>query len=256
MTIKNSSGQIGLSAAIVAMNEEDRIGDCLASLDFCDDVLVVDSHSTDRTREIAREHGARVIERDWPGMIAQRQFSIDSAEYDYVLCLDADERVSPRLRQELIALRAAGFPKYAGWAFPRVANLFGVWTHPDVIRRFVDRRRSRAVGLPPHEVLEVDGPTGRLKGDLIHYPYRSLADHLGAMDRYSSIAARAMHERGRRASVLDLMIRPAARFTRSYVLERGFMQGWRGLLLAQLLAHYAVLKYGKLLCINNELAVD
>ncbi len=256
MTKLNASGQVGLSAAIVAMNEEDRIGDCLASLEFCDEILVVDSHSTDRTREIARQHGARVVERDWPGMIAQRQFSIDEAEYDFVLCLDADERVSPKLREELIELREAGLPNFAGWAFPRVSNLLGVWTRPDVKRRFVDRRRTRVIGVPPHEVLEVDGPTGRLKGDLIHYPYRSLADHLGAMDRYSSIAARAMHERGRRASAIDLLLRPAGRFLRSYVIERGFLQGWRGLLLAQLLAHYAILKYGKLLCLKNGLAID
>ena len=108
-----------VSACIITLNEEDRIADCIRSVDWCEEVLVVDSHSADRTREVATELGARVIERDWPGHVAQKEFAIRAAAHDWVFCIDADERVSPELRAELLALRADGFAGHAGWRFPR-----------------------------------------------------------------------------------------------------------------------------------------
>ena len=116
-----------ISACIIAMNEEDRLPDCLASLAFCDEILVVDSHSSDRTREVAAEAGARVIERDWPGHVAQKEFTIRAASHDWVLCVDADERITPELRREIEVLRDAGFPDRAGWRFPRLCHYLGRW---------------------------------------------------------------------------------------------------------------------------------
>ncbi len=252
----------GLSACVVAMNEEDRLGDCLASLAFCDEVVVVDSHSTDRTREIAREHGAHVFERDWPGFGAQKNLAIETAENDWVLCLDADERVSPELQREIVALRGAGFRGYAGWSLPRLTNYFGTWVrhgtwYPNRQVRLFDRRRGNwTTDRDPHDRVELTGPAGRLSGDLTHYPYRNFAEHLHTIDRYTTTMARGMLASGRRANAADILLRPPGRFLRFYVLKRGFLLGWRGLLIAFLAAHYVRLKYAKLFLLQRGHEVE
>ena len=239
------------------MNEEDRIGDCLRSLEFCDEVVVVDSHSTDRTREVAAELGARVIERDWPGHVAQKEFAIRAAEHDWVLCVDADERVSPELRAEITALREAGFPGRAGWRFPRLSNYLGTWVrygtwYPDPQLRLFDRRRGRWGGHDPHDRVELEGEAGGLRGDLLHYPYRNRDEHLRTIDTYTTTMARGMHERGKRATVLNLAINPAVRFVRFYLLKRGFLLGGTGFRLAVLAARYVHLKYSKLRALQRS----
>lgn len=249
-------GRARLSACIVAMNEEDRIGDCLASLDFCDEIVVVDSHSSDRTREVAKSAGARVIERDWPGHVAQKEFALRQASHDWVLALDADERVSPELRAEILALRDRGFPGKAGWRMPRRSRYLGRWIRhgvwsPDLQLRLLDRRRGRWAGLDPHDRIELDGPPGRLRGLLLHEPYRGLDDHLKTIDRYTTLMAEGLHARGRRARLRDLLLRPPARFAKSYLLKLGFLDGWRGLLLACLASEYVRLKYAKLLVMQR-----
>lgn len=248
-----------LSACIVAMNEEDRLGDCLASVQFCDEILVIDSHSTDLTREVAAEAGARVIERDWPGMVAQKNFAIDAAAYDWVLCLDADERLSPELAREVANLKERGFPGHAGWSFPRLSNYLGTWIragtwYPDRQLRLFDRRRGRWTGADPHGHVELDDASNRarLAGDMLHYPYRTFAEHLQTIDRYTTTMAEGLHARGRRASVIDITVRPAGRFFRFYFLGRGFLLGWRGLLLAYLAAHYGRMKYAKLMVLQRK----
>jgi glycosyltransferase involved in cell wall biosynthesis len=242
----------GLSGCVIAMNEEDRIGDCLASLDFCDEILVVDSHSTDRTRDVAAARGARVIERDWPGFVAQRAFAMRSAEHDWILYVDADERVSAELRAEIERARAAGFGDRAGYEFPRCTYYLGAFVrhgawYPDRQLRLFDRRRARSVGEEPHGVIAVDGPVGRLRGDLLHYSYRDLGEHVQRIDRYTTIMARGMAARGRRASAADLVTHPLAKFVCGYLVKRGFLDGWRGLLIACLSSYYTHLKYAKLL---------
>lgn len=242
----------GISACIVAMNEEDRIADCLASVDFCEEVVVVDSHSSDATREVAARHGARVVERDWPGFAEQKEFAVRAARHEWVLCLDADERVSPALRREILALRDAGFPGKAGWRFPRLSRYLGEWIaygswYPDRQLRLYDRRLGKWGRDEPHARVEVQGPVGTLRGDLLHLPYRSFEDHLRTIDQYTTVMAEGLHARGRRARTSDLVLRPAVRFLRFYLLRRGFLHGARGLLLAYLAAHYVRLKYAKLL---------
>ncbi len=257
MSPAEKQGRSGLTACVIAMNEEDRIADCLASLEWCDEIIVVDSHSTDRTREIAADFGARVIERDWPGHGAQRDFAASAANNDWMLCLDADERVSQLLREELIALREEGFPDKAGWRMPRLSCFLGRWIrhgtwYPNRQLRLYDRRHGRWSRLMPHEHVELDGPAGTLRGPILHYPYRSFAEHLAVMDRYTTITANGLQERGRRARVSDIVFRPAIRFVRTYFLKRGFLDGWRGLLLAYLTAYYGRLKYAKLLVLQRE----
>jgi len=239
------------------MNEADRIADCLASLEFCDEIVVVDSHSTDRTREIAAgRRGARVIERDWPGHVAQKEFAIRQAAHDWVLCLDADERVSPELRAQILALRDAGFPDKLGWRFPRLSSYLGRWMprgswYPDHQLRLFDRRRGRWGGYDPHDRVELDGPIGTLSGHLLHHPYRNLADHLRTIDSYTTIMAEGLHRRGKRARLFDIIMRPGVRFVRDYVIKGGVLLGWRGLVQAFLAAHYTRLKYMKLYVLQN-----
>jgi glycosyltransferase involved in cell wall biosynthesis len=233
------------------MDEEDRIGDCLASVAFCDEIVVVDSHSRDRTREIAAAVGARVIERDWPGHVAQKEFAIRAARNEWVLCVDADERVSPELSAEISVLRDAGFPVNSGWRMKRLSSYLGRWMHhgawvPDWQLRLFDRRRCRWGGPDPHDRVETDGPVGSCRAHLLHHPYRNLSEHLRTIDRYTTTMAEGLFARGVRAGVADLALRPTARFFRSYVLKLGFLEGWRGLLQASLAAHYGMMKYAKL----------
>ncbi|MFN0009935.1 MAG: glycosyltransferase family 2 protein [Planctomycetota bacterium] len=249
-------GRPGLSACIIAMDEEDRIAECLESLSFCDEIVVVDSHSKDRTREIAAGRGARVIERDWPGHVAQKEFAIRAAAHDWVLCVDADERISAPLRAEIEALRGAGFPGRAGWRFRRLSSYLGRWMRrgawvPDWQLRLFDRRRGRWGGNDPHDHVVTEGPVGDLEGRLLHHPYRDFAEHLRTIDRYTTIMAEGLHARGVRAGALDLVFPPAARFLRAYVFKLGFLEGWRGFLQACLAAHYGRMKYAKLLVLQR-----
>lgn len=245
-----------VTACIVAFNEEDRIADCIRSVSFCDEVVVVDSHSSDRTREIARELGAKVIERDWPGYGAQKEFATRVARHDWILSLDADERATPKLRDEILALERDGFRGRVGWRMPRLTAWQGRWIrhgtwYPDRQLRLFDRREGHWGGYNPHDRWETKGPVGKLRGDILHHTYRSLEDHLRTIDRYTEIMAQGMHERGRKATLVDIVLRPAARFFRFYFLKLGFLEGWRGLVLAYFVAYYARLKYVRLYVLQH-----
>jgi glycosyltransferase involved in cell wall biosynthesis len=237
-----------LSACIITFNEADRIEACLRSLQFCDEIVVVDSHSTDRTRELATAAGARVIERDWPGYRSQKQFAVDAAAHDWVLCLDADERVTDALCREVQALRAGGFPAAAGWSVPRITDYFGRFlrhgnAYPDRLVRLFDRRRGGWQGMEIHENTRVDGPVQRLSGHLEHYSYRSLTDHLNRMQRYAELMAQALYGRGKRCGLAPVVFNPLWRFLRGYLLRLGFLDGWRGLVFALIEANYVRRKY-------------
>ena len=238
----------GLSACIITYNEADRIEACLQSVSFCDEIIVVDSHSTDATRELAARLGARVIERDWPGYRSQKQFAVESASNDWVLCLDADERVSEKLRREIEALREADFPRFAGWWVPRITDYFGRFlrhgnAYPDRLIRLFDRRRGGWIGYEIHENTRVTGPVGTLHGDLEHYSYRSLTDHHLRMARYADLMAQALYDRGKRCGLAKVLINPQWRFFRGYCLRLGFLDGWRGLVFALVEANYVRRKY-------------
>jgi glycosyltransferase involved in cell wall biosynthesis len=246
-----------ISACVITLNEADRIEDCLESLSWCNDILVVDSHSTDATRKLSEEHGARVIERDWPGHVAQKEFAVREARHDWVLCIDADERISAELRDEIEALRKRDLAEHAGWQMPRLSSYLGHWIrhgswHPDRKLRLFDRRRGRWTGRDPHDRVEVEGSVGTFSGNLLHHPYRSFADHLATIDRYTTTMAQGLRAADRRARLADIVLRPAWRFFRFYVIERGFLDGWRGFVLATLAAHYVRLKYTKLWLLDHS----
>ncbi len=245
-----------LSACIISFQEADRIGDCLRSLAFCDEIVVVDSGSTDGTIDIARALGARVIVRAWPGFVAQKEFAVRAAANDWVLCLDSDERLSATLQREIVELRARGFSGPAGWNMPRCTSYLGRWIrrggwYPDRQLRLWDRRRGHWGGHDPHDRVELDGPQEALTGDILHDSYRSFADHLRTVDRYTTIMAEGLHARGRRVRTLDLVSHPLARFMRFYVLKLGLLDGWRGFVIASMAAYYGFLKYAKLAALQR-----
>jgi glycosyltransferase involved in cell wall biosynthesis len=251
---------VGLSACIITFNEAQRIEACLRSLSFCDEIVVVDSHSQDATRTLAERLGARVIERDWPGYRSQKQFAVDAARHDWVLCLDADERVSVELRGEITALRQEGFADHAGYSLARITDYFGRFlrhgnAYPDRLVRLFDRRCGGWQGLEIHENTRITGRIGRLRGDLEHYPYRSLGDHLARMQRYADLMAQALYQRGKRCGLLRVVLNPWWRFVRGYLLRLGFLDGWRGLVFALIEAGYVRRKYLALYLLSRGLAV-
>lgn len=238
-----------LTACVIAFNEEEKLRACLESVSFCAERVVVDSHSTDRTREIAQELGARVIERDWPGHIEQKNFAIDQASHEWVLCLDADERVTPELRAEIE--RVLADPRAEGYEVARRNIYLGRWIkgggwYPDRKLRLFRRDRGRWGGINPHDHVQVQGPVERLAGDLLHLSYDSIRDHLKTIDYFSTIAAGEKLRRGQRGLGLQLVMNPPWKFVKMFLLQGGFRDGWRGLIVAALGAFYVFLRYAKL----------
>lgn len=241
-----------LSACVITLNEADRIDACLASLTFCDEIVVVDSGSSDGTRERAEARGVRVIEHAFEGFRAQKDFAVSQARQDWVLCLDADERVTPALRASIEAARDAGFVGAAGYRFARCTEYFGAFLHhgnayPDRVLRLFDRRRGGwRAGREIHEHAVVDGNVLTLAGDLEHRAYRSLDDQLARYRRYAAMMADHMQVSGRRARLANLMLNPGWRFVRGYMLRAGFLDGWRGFVFACMEADYVREKFARL----------
>lgn len=242
---------VPISAVIIAKDEEERLPDALRSVAFCDEVLVVDGGSTDRTCELARAAGARVVvNAPWPGYVAQRNHASDCARHDWVLAVDADERVTPSLRDEIRALQAAGFA-HAGYRIPRAAHYLGRFIratdwYPDPQLRLFDRRRGRWQGALVHESVRVNGPVKRLRGDLEHYTYRDISHHLQTIDRYTTLWAEQAFAEGQRAGAVAAGGASLWAFFRNYVLKRGFVLGAAGLTVSTLNAYYTYAKLAKL----------
>jgi glycosyltransferase involved in cell wall biosynthesis len=239
-----------ISATVICRDEADRIAACLESVAWCDEVLVVDSGSTDGTLEIARKHATRVLERAWPGYAAQRDFALQQAAGDWVLCLDADERCTPALRDAIRTALAAD-PPLAGYAVRRHAFHLGRWIdhggwYPDWKLRLVRRGRARGGGVEPHEKLIADGPVGRLEADLEHYTYRDYADHLRTVQRFSDVVSDEWVKQGRRFSLVRALLHPPVKFLECWLWKQGFRDGWPGLVIAATSAFYVFAKHVKL----------
>ena len=218
---------------------------------------MVDSHSTDATVEIAQRLGARVLQRPFEGFRSQKQCAVDQATHDWVLCLDADERISDELRAAIEAAQARGFADAAGYRFARLSEYFGRFlrhgnAYPDRVLRLFDRRRGGWRGSREiHEAASVDGAVRTLSGDLIHHPYRSLDQQLQKTQRYARMMAEHDFARGKRATLLKLVFAPAWRFWRGYVLRAGFLDGWHGLVYAYVRANYVRQKTVMLRLLQN-----
>ncbi len=241
----------GITAAIITFNEEDRIAEVIASLACCDEILVVDSGSTDRTREIAVAEGARVITRAWAGYSKQKNFAAEQARHDWILSIDADERLSVELADEIVRWKKVK-QTFAAFSMPRRAFYLGQWIdhsgwYPDRKVRLCDRRRCRWEGDGVHEQMKVNGTVGRFAGDLLHFPYRSWDDHLARIEKYTELAAVAARSSGRRGSVLKMLVAPPAAFIKGFLLNAGFFDGWRGLAIAYMAARYVFLREFRIL---------
>lgn len=240
-----------VSAIVVCFNEEDRIEGCLKSLAWCDEIVVVDSFSTDNTPEIGRRLAHKFIQRPWPGYREQKAYAHSLATKDWVLLVDSDERVTPELQKEIGERLAQDNGAYAGYAIPRLVRYLDRWWwrggwYPDYDVRLFRRERATWGGVDPHEKIIVDGKVGRLNQPLHHYTYRSIDDHVQRINRFTTISSAELHKSGGRWRLSDALLRPAVRFFRSYILKRGFMEGFAGFYVALTAAVYVFLKYAKL----------
>jgi glycosyltransferase involved in cell wall biosynthesis len=238
-----------ISATIVTLNEERNIARAIESLRAVDEIVVVDSGSTDRTREIATRSGARTVEQSWRGYAGQKNFAAACATHDWILSIDADEALSEELEGDILELRRGG-PKFDAYSMPRMAQYLGRWiTHsgwyPDRKVRLYRRERAEWVGQYVHESVRVNGSIGVLDGRLLHFTCSSLSEHLRTLDAYTTLAARELVASGRPVPMRRLAFDPAWTFVRSYLIQRGFLDGPQGLAIAWMAALYTFLKYGK-----------
>jgi len=250
------SEPLPVSLVVITRDAAADIADCLLSVPFASDALVVDSGSGDHTVEIARRTGARVVTRAFLGFGAQKQFAVDEAVHDWVLCLDADERLSPKLRESIVALFAAGKPPHAAYALARRNRFLGRWLahgegYPDWTTRLFDRRRARWSEDPVHEHVIADGPIGRLEGDLLHASAESLERYIAKQNRYTTLQADALHARGQRSSAVSMAVAPLVRFLRFYVLKLGFLDGAAGFAHIAIGAFASFLKHAKLRALDR-----
>jgi glycosyltransferase involved in cell wall biosynthesis len=239
-----------LSVTLITRNEAADVGEALDTLAWADEIIVVDAESTDDTAAIARRCGARVVVRPWPGYVAQKNFAASLAAHDWILSIDADERLTPALTGEIKALMA-GAPGHAGYRIPRVTWYLGRWIrstdwYPDYQLRLYDRRAGEWTGRYVHESVALRGSVGRLTHELQHFAYRDIAEHLETIDRYSTDAARQMHESGRRSGWLQMAAHPPLAFLRNYVLRGGLRDGLVGLTVSAMNSYYVFLKFAKL----------
>jgi len=238
-----------LSAVIITYNEERNIARCIASLQgLADEVVVVDSYSTDGTQRICEAMGARFIQRAWDGYSPQRNFAVASASHNWVLAIDADEALSEQLKTSMQQAKAAG--QHLNFRFNRKTNYCGQWIHhsgwyPDAKFRLFDRRECRWEGVV-HERLNI--PTSgvrHLHGDLLHYSYTSISEHIQRMDRYSTLAAQELQAKGKQPSLVKIIFSPSLKFFRFYLVQLGVLDGVAGIVIASVSAYGTFLKYVK-----------
>ena len=245
-----TSGPYALSAVLITKNAASALEECLRSVSFCNDIVVVDSGSQDGTVELAQRYGARVIESAWLGFGPQKQFAVEQARNDWVLCIDADERVSPALQSSIVA--ALEKPTATAYRFPRCNRFLGRYLrhgegYPDWSLRLFHRGHGRWSDDAVHEKVLCDGEEGVLAGDLLHDSAESLDSYLTKQNRYTSLAADEALARGKRASVAKMLLSPLFRFIKFYLLRRGFLDGAPGLVHILIGCQNSFTKYAKML---------
>jgi glycosyltransferase involved in cell wall biosynthesis len=238
-----------ITATIITLDEERKIARAIESLRCCDEILILDSGSTDRTVELATNLGARVMEAGWRGFAGQKNCAAEQASHDWILSLDADEALSEALEGEIWNLKKNG-PGFDAYTMPRLARYLGRWIlhsgwYPDRKVRLYDRRKARWVGDFVHESVRVDGRIGHLESNILHFTCDSLSEHVRTMDRYTTLAAQELAARQVKIQMSRLIFDPAWTFCKSYFLQRGFLDGAEGLAVAYMAAFYTFLKYSK-----------
>jgi glycosyltransferase involved in cell wall biosynthesis len=247
---------IKLSVVIITLNEEKNISRCLSSVaGLADEIIVVDSFSTDKTKEICQQFGVRFFEQKFLGYEAQKNFAHQLAEYDYVLSLDADEVLSEKLFEEIKKLKSHF--SLDGYKFNRLTNYNGQWIHhcgwyPDSKVRLVKKNKAQWGGGIIHEGLEVQGITGFVEGDLLHFSYDSISSHIQQTNKFSTMEAKVRFENGKRASIVKLVTRPPFQFFKDYFLKLGILDGRYGFIICFINALYVLLKYAKMIELKNS----
>ncbi len=238
-----------ISATIITYNEQANIARAIESLRCCDEVVVVDSGSNDRTVEIATNLGAHVIDMQWLGFAGQKNFASENAAYDWILSLDADEALSEALEAEIWHIKKNG-PAYDAYTMPRMAQYLGRWIlhsgwYPDRKVRLFNRAKAKWMGEFVHESVKVWGAVGHLESNILHYTCSSLSEHIKTMDRYTTLAAEQLIAERRRVGWAELLLDPIWTFLRTFVIQLGFLDGMEGLAIAYMAALYNFLKYAK-----------
>ena len=256
---------IKISVAIITYNEENNITRCLQSVKgIADDIVVIDSHSEDKTVKISEEFGARVIKRPFPGHIEQKNFAIKQTRFEWVLSVDADEALSTDLRDSIMEVKERGpDPGTYGFFFNRLTNYAGLWIkhcgwYPDKKLRLFHKDYARWAGMNPHDIIEMKPKykKGFLYGDLLHYSYDSISDHINQTNKFTTIAAKAAYKRGIKSSHFKIFTRPPLKFLRDYFWKRGLLDGRYGFIICLINSLSALLKYSKLKDLQDGKRID
>jgi glycosyltransferase involved in cell wall biosynthesis len=242
---------VPISVCIITFNEEDNLAQCLSHLNFADEIIVVDSGSTDKTLEIAQNHNAKIFSRKFDNYINQKNYAISLAQNDWILALDADEVVSPALSQELELLNESEFQKYSAFGIPRLTYYLKRWIYhsgwyPNYQIRLFNRNRGHFAGILVHETVEIQGSSKKLKHPVFHYSYKSISDHLSFIDRYSTLFAIEKYKIGKRSGLGKAIVKANYKFFYMYFIRMGFLDGASGFVIAILGGYYNFLKYLKL----------
>lgn len=244
---------IQLSAVIITYNEEHNIVRCLESLkEVVDEIIVVDSYSQDNTVSLSQLNGAIVFQNKFEGHIQQKNFALTKASFDHILSLDADEALDSVLKQEIMHLKIDFSSD--GYYLKRLTNYCGHWVrycgwYPDKKLRLFNRKKGQWTGMNPHDkfvLFSRDKHTLTLKGDILHYSYYTIGQHINQMRYFSEIAAKEMYRKGKRHYQIQIIINPLLHFLKSFIIKLGFLDGWRGLQICSISSYGTYLKYKKL----------
>ena len=244
---------IQLSVVIITFNEERNIARCLDSIkEIADEIIIVDSYSTDKTIEICKSYGAKIIQHKFEGHIQQKNYALAKTSFSLALSLDADEVLSKELRTSIASVKSDW--KYDGYEMNRMTNYCGAWIrhcgwYPDTKIRLFDKRKGKWTGVNPHDrytLNESHASVGYLCGDILHYSYYSISDHIKQVDYFTEISALVLFEQKKKVSLARLLVSPVFRFIRDYVLKCGFLDGYYGFVVCMISSHAVFLKYAKL----------
>jgi glycosyltransferase involved in cell wall biosynthesis len=245
-----------LSATIITLNEQNNIKDCISSLKFCDEIIVLDSGSTDRTKEFAKEMGATVHENPWLGYGQQKNKALEFCKGDWVLNIDADERVTSNLKEEILSTINSN-PEENGFFIPRLTYFCGKpiknggW-YPDYQMRLAIRERSRWTEPEVHELLMVEGEVGWLKNAMDHYSFPTVKSQIQTNMKYSALGAKKLREKSKFTLFFGMLLRPPIKFIECYFAKLGFLDGLQGFIIAMNAAHSIFMKYSQALVSYEE----
>ena len=247
-----------ISVAIICFNEEKKIERCLQSVSWADEIVILDSHSTDQTVAICKKFTDKVLVHDFDGHIQQKNRVLEHCENDWVFSIDADEVVTDELKAEILALKKElELTDISGFFVNRRIKYLGKWIkhsnwYPDYKLRLFRKSKAKWGGVNPHDQIILDVKDSRLSSELEHYSYDSVSDHLRTVDNFTSIISKEYYKKGKRPSIINLTLRPIYGFTKSYLIKRGFLEGKRGLIIAIIDSYYVFLKFVKLYEIQLE----